>query len=145
MWTQIRLLLEEQSDQGPQCLPICKNRFEKFARIFSWRHKQTTFSDAGFLGIVRVNVKHDIIRNYFGLAKDALISRGVLILSDLHSRSLLYISLLGNSRWPLSKNHYNTNHARYYSPRLISSMHPLMRWVQPNVYSNNFSIWLTVW
>ena len=41
-------------DQGPHCLPVCKNRFEKFARIFSRRHKQTTFSDAGFLGVLRV-------------------------------------------------------------------------------------------
>ena len=40
---------------GPHCLPVCKNRFEKFARIFSRRHKQTTFSDAGFLGVLRVN------------------------------------------------------------------------------------------
>ena len=32
-----------------------QKRFEKFARIFSRRHKQTTFSDAGFLGILRVN------------------------------------------------------------------------------------------
>ena len=40
----------EQSDQGLHCLPVCINRFEKFARIFSRRHKQTTFSDAGFLG-----------------------------------------------------------------------------------------------
>ena len=55
MWTQIRLLLYEQSDLGPHCLPVCKNRFEKFARIFSRRHKQTTFSDAGFLGALRVN------------------------------------------------------------------------------------------
>ena len=23
MWTQIRLLLKEQSDLGPQCLPLC--------------------------------------------------------------------------------------------------------------------------
>ena len=45
---------EEQSDQGPDCLPVCKNRFEKFTRMFSRRHKQTTFSDAGFLGILRV-------------------------------------------------------------------------------------------
>ena len=42
------------SDQGPHCLPVCKNRFEKFARIFSRWHKQTIFSDAGFLGILRV-------------------------------------------------------------------------------------------
>ena len=54
MWTQIRLLLKKQSAQGPHCLPVCKNRFEKFARIFSRRHKQTTFSDAGFLGVLRV-------------------------------------------------------------------------------------------
>ena len=32
-----------------------KNSFEKFARIFSRRHKQTTFSDAVFLGALRVN------------------------------------------------------------------------------------------
>ena len=55
MWTEIRLLLEEQSDQGPHCLPVCKNRFEKFARIFSRQHKQMKFLDAGLLGILRVN------------------------------------------------------------------------------------------
>ena len=31
-----------------------KNRFEKFARIFSRRHEQATFSDIGFLDILRV-------------------------------------------------------------------------------------------
>ena len=36
---------------APHCLPVCKNRFEKSARIFSRRHKQTTFSDAVFLGL----------------------------------------------------------------------------------------------
>ena len=45
----------EQSDQGPHCLPLCKNRFEKFVRIFSRQHEQTSFSDAGFLGVLRVN------------------------------------------------------------------------------------------
>ena len=45
----------EQSDVGPHCLLVCKNRFEKFARIFSRRHKQTAFSDAVFLGALRVN------------------------------------------------------------------------------------------
>ena len=45
-----------QSDQGPYCLLVCKNRFKKFARIFSRRHKQMTFSGAGFLGILRVKV-----------------------------------------------------------------------------------------
>ena len=39
---------------GTHCLPVCKNRVEKFARIFSRRHKQTTFSDAVFLGALRV-------------------------------------------------------------------------------------------
>ena len=57
VWSQIRLVSREQSAQGPFYLPICKNRFEKFARIFSRRHKQTTFSDAGFLGILRVKQK----------------------------------------------------------------------------------------
>ena len=60
VWTEIRLLLKEQSDQGPRCLPVCKNRFEKFARLFSRRHKQTTFSDAGFLGILRVKKVKDV-------------------------------------------------------------------------------------
>ena len=36
---------QEQSDLGPHVLSVCKNRFEKFARIFSRRHKQTTFLD----------------------------------------------------------------------------------------------------
>ena len=53
-WPLILKLLEEQSDQCPHCLPVCKNRFEKFTRIFRTRHKQTTFSDAGFPGILRV-------------------------------------------------------------------------------------------
>ena len=58
MWTQIRLLLLEQSDLGPHCLPTnvyAKCKFEKFARRCSRRHKQTTFSDADFLGALRVN------------------------------------------------------------------------------------------
>ena len=53
MWIQIRLL----SDLGPYSLSVFKHRFEKFARIFSRRHKQTTFSDADFLGVLRVKVK----------------------------------------------------------------------------------------
>ena len=58
MWTQIR-----QPDLGPHCLPVCKNKFEKFARIFSRRHKQTTFSDAGFLGALMVNTISEDGRN----------------------------------------------------------------------------------
>ena len=61
MKTQIRLLLLEQSDLGPHCLPVSKNRFGKFARIFSRRHKQTTFSDVGFLGVLRVKNNRKII------------------------------------------------------------------------------------
>ena len=60
VWTQIRLLLKEQSVLAPHCLPVCKNRFEKFAEIFSRRHKQTTFSDAGFLGVLRVKKSSDL-------------------------------------------------------------------------------------
>ena len=37
------------------CL-YAKIGLKNFARIFSRRHKQTTFSDAGFLGILRVNI-----------------------------------------------------------------------------------------
>ena len=39
------------------CL-YAKSMFEKFARRCSRRHKQTTFSDAGFLGTLRVNDEH---------------------------------------------------------------------------------------
>ena len=51
------------ADLGPHCLPVCKNRFEKFARIFSRRHKQTTFSDAVFLGALRVNKITDMAKD----------------------------------------------------------------------------------
>ena len=44
----------DQTALGPHCLPVSKNRFEKFAKIFSRQHKQMTFSDAGFLGILKV-------------------------------------------------------------------------------------------
>ena len=37
------------------CL-YAKCNFEKFARRCSRRHKQTTFSDANFLGALRVNL-----------------------------------------------------------------------------------------
>ena len=50
--TQVRLLLVWSV--SIYCLPVCKNRFEKFARIFSRRQKQRSFSDTGFLGILRV-------------------------------------------------------------------------------------------
>ena len=68
----------DQTAQGPHCLPVCKNRFEKFARIFSRRHKQrfekfarifsrrhkqTMFSDAGFLGTLRVKKELHKVRS----------------------------------------------------------------------------------
>ena len=48
----------EQSDLSPHCLPACKNRFEKSARIIRRQHKQTAFSDAVCLGALRVNFKN---------------------------------------------------------------------------------------
>ena len=51
---------DQTADQGPHCLPVIKNRFEKFARIFSRRHKQTKFSDAGFLSVLRINLYHSL-------------------------------------------------------------------------------------
>ena len=53
---------------GPHCLPICKIRFEKFARIFSRQHKQTTFSDAGFSGVLRVKLYYTCILTNKSLA-----------------------------------------------------------------------------
>ena len=47
----------KQCEPRSDWLPVCKNRNEMFARIFSRRHKQTTFSDADFLGILRVKSK----------------------------------------------------------------------------------------
>ena len=52
---------QEQSDLGPHCLPICKNRFEKFARIFSRRNKQTKFSDADSLGVLRAKAMNYLL------------------------------------------------------------------------------------
>ena len=48
-------------------MPVCKNRFEKFARIFSRQHKQTTFSNTGFLGVLRVKNKEGVkVSQYLG-------------------------------------------------------------------------------
>ena len=63
-------------DLGPHCLPVCKNRFEKFARIFSRRQKQTTVSDAGFLGVLRVNNFCDFL--FVFLCIDPNLKRGLL-------------------------------------------------------------------
>ena len=52
VWTQIRLLLWSVST----LFACMKNKFKKFARIYSKWHKQTTFSDAGFLGILRIKI-----------------------------------------------------------------------------------------
>ena len=61
---------------GPHCLPVCKNRFEKFARIFSRRHKQTTFSDAGFLGVLRVKILNVVFFNILINKDDEMCLRG---------------------------------------------------------------------
>ena len=50
---------------GSTLFAVCKNRFEKFARIFSRRQKQTTFSDADFLGNLRINRGLDGNANLF--------------------------------------------------------------------------------
>ena len=42
-----------------------QNRLEKNARIFSRRHKQTTFSDAGFLGVLRVKRGNLFLNSFF--------------------------------------------------------------------------------
>ena len=59
---------DQTAPLGPHCLPVCKNRFEKFARIFSRRHKQTTFSDAVFLGALRVNTSCSKIKKIMMVA-----------------------------------------------------------------------------
>ena len=48
-------------DQTTVCR-YAKIGLEKFARIYSRRHKQTTLSDAGFLGALRVSMwKRDFV------------------------------------------------------------------------------------
>ena len=62
------------------CL-FAKNRLETFARIFSRRHKQTTFSDAGFLGILRVKantVKRIRAANYWSACVSAQSQEDIL-------------------------------------------------------------------
>ena len=34
---------DQTAPLGPHCLPVCKNRFEKSARMFSRRHFQMQF------------------------------------------------------------------------------------------------------
>ena len=49
-----------KSNHGPHCLPVCKNRFEKSARIFSRRHKQTTYMYSDVVFLVALRVKFSI-------------------------------------------------------------------------------------
>ena len=79
----------EQSDQGPHCLPVCKNRLEKSARIFSRWHKQTTFSDAVFLGALRVKDPTTETKSFFS---GSSYESGSLQLED--TNSLLCSSLV---------------------------------------------------
>ena len=77
-------------------LPVYKNRFEKLARIFSRRHKQTTFSDAGFLGILRVNswIQNSKVRQLLDqskcLGEASSLGSGVCVFSS-HIRSYLWL------------------------------------------------------
>ena len=53
-----------------------KNSFEKLAKIFSRRHKQTTFSDAVFLGALRVNDIYIILPSVVVYFSSSYISAG---------------------------------------------------------------------
>ena len=57
-----------------QTAPVCKNRFEKFERIFSRRHNQTTFSDAGLLGALRVNESKGLSWLKFNESNDTIMN-----------------------------------------------------------------------
>ena len=61
---------DQTAPLDPHCLPVCKNRYEKFARIFSRQHKQTTLSDAGFLGVLRVKTYLDNETDFFKFRKE---------------------------------------------------------------------------
>ena len=56
----MRLLFRSSLIRVHTVCRYAKNRFEKFARIFSRRHKQMTFSDAVFLGALRANFYHSM-------------------------------------------------------------------------------------
>ena len=62
-----KIAYKPQTAPRPHCLPVCKNRFEKFARIFSRRKKQTTFSDADFLGVLRVKTPQGVLGDNSGI------------------------------------------------------------------------------
>ena len=51
----LKVISANSVDPDQTVCQYAKNSFEKFARIFSRRHVQTTFSDAVFLGTLRVN------------------------------------------------------------------------------------------
>ena len=58
----VNIVDPDQTAQDSHCLLVCKNRFEKSARIFSRRH----LLDAVFLGALRVkkNTESKIIRQF---------------------------------------------------------------------------------
>ena len=86
-------------DLGPHCLPVYKNRFEKFAQIFSRRHKQTTFSDAAFLGVLRVKY---FVRLGHVLVPDI---SSFVVVND-HDRIIFY-----NRRTCRLQDQFNSSHA----------------------------------
>ena len=82
-------LIRVQTD----CL-YAKIGLKKFARIFSRRHKQTTFSDAGFLGILRVKI--DITVFYY--SKAVLLLKFFIVCASLFSNVVVpHSSYLGVS------------------------------------------------
>ena len=83
---------------GPRsdCLLVSKNRFEKFARIFSRRHKQTTFSDAVFLGALRVKtICMTCLSLFSGKNKKAIVSLSSAELVQRIVKVNLQVHILG--------------------------------------------------
>ena len=96
VWSQIRLLLKVWVHT------VCRyaqNRFEKFARIFSRRHKQTTFSDAVFLGALRVNLLHATHEKKLKFCHCFLEKRLAFTLKDTLSRETILLKNILPTFW----------------------------------------------
>ena len=65
MWTQIRVLLQEQSDLGPPCLSIK-------LQIIQWTTKHTTFCDFAlywFINVSSVSIRSGLSLNARAFAR----------------------------------------------------------------------------
>ena len=90
------------------CL-YAKNRFEKFARIFSRRQKQTTFSDAGFLGALRANTsKANCVYTVYSVHAHFAFWEYSRLLLSWSPRDSLYIKYIEIFVWGCSKHYENT-------------------------------------